>query len=160
MHATCRSTQTLWRRLARRVTLFFTIWTSILAKKRATACWGNANHTQTKATASRGHEFGQAGLTAANDGAVLWDTMKTSMKMPPATKLADSKGASVNDLSLSKTSADIAYSASEAKRIDVWDARKKGGPASSKLDAHAEEVMSSMQALCPNTYSSLVAPTA
>ena len=38
-------------------------------------------------------------VTAANDGAVcFWDTMKTSMKMPPATKLADGKGASVNDL--------------------------------------------------------------
>ena len=82
-------------------------------------------------------------VTAANDGTVcFWDTMRPSMKMSPATKLTDANGASVNDLSLSSTSADIAYSASEAKRIDVWDARKKGGPALSTLNAHADEVMS------------------
>lgn len=82
-------------------------------------------------------------VSASNDGSLcFWDAAKITMNMSPVVLLKDKEGASVNDLALSCGNMDLAYTASEAKRIDIWDARNKAGPASSKENAHDAEVMS------------------
>jgi len=85
----------------------------------------------------------QAGrlVSASNDGTVcFWDASSPTMKMSPVSKVSSTTG-SINDIALSASNGDLVWSVGEAKRIDLWDARKKGGAVSSKENAHADEIM-------------------
>jgi histone-binding protein RBBP4 len=85
----------------------------------------------------------QAGrlVSASNDGTVcFWDASSPTMKMSPVSKVSSTTG-SINDIALSASNGDLVWSVGEAKRIDLWDARKKGGAVSSKENAHTDEIM-------------------
>ena len=85
----------------------------------------------------------QAGrlISASNDGTLcFWDTANPTLKMSPVSKLSSTTG-SINDVAVSASNGDIAWTVGEAKRIDTWDARKKNGPTGSKENAHDGEIM-------------------
>tara|TARA_B100000780_G_scaffold242836_1_gene185813 strand:- start:78 stop:938 length:861 start_codon:yes stop_codon:yes gene_type:complete len=80
-------------------------------------------------------------VSASNDGTIcFWDASNPSMSMKPVAKLS-SKTGSINDVAVSVSNGDLAWSVGEDKSINSWDARKKGGPISTRANAHDGEIM-------------------